>query len=488
MKKLVSLRTALGDPQLLGTVLAGPTWAAWRTMLIAAMGEELTPEERVVFTSLTGRDSEPLQRVDELRVVAGRRAGKSRAVATLAAYIASLVDFSDVLAPGERASLPIMSASTWQAGKLKQFLDGIFESVQVLRSLKTNETSDTISLSTSVDIEIRPASFRTSRGGTCAAVICDEIAFWRTSDNSQNPDSEILAAIRPALSTTGGMLACISSPYARRGELWNAYRRDYGPEGDKGVLIAKAASRELNPTLSEAVVARAYDRDPATASAEFGGEFRSDIESFISREVVDASVVANRFELPPASGVRYVAFVDPSGGSSDDMTICIAHSAGDAVIIDAIRAAKPPFSPDTIVSEFAALMKAYGVSIVTGDRYGGEWPRERFRVHGIRYEPAEKTMSDLYRELLPLLNAGRVTLLDHQKLVAQLCGLERRTARGGRDSIDHAPGAHDDVANCVAGAAVHAVARQGVDRLDRRNVARRFTGGRWQRRDLVRGG
>jgi hypothetical protein len=33
-------------------------------------------------------------------------------------------------------------------------------------------------------------------------------------------------------------------------------------------------------------------------------------------------------------------------------------------------------------------------------------------------------------------------------------GLERRTARGGRDTIDHAPGGHDDLANVVAGVAV----------------------------------
>ena len=39
------------------------------------------------------------------------------------------------------------------------------------------------------------------------------------------------------------------------------------------------------------------------------------------------------------------------------------------------------------------------------------------------------------------------------RLVNQLCGLERRTARSGKDSIDHAPGGHDDLANSVAGAA-----------------------------------
>ena len=56
--------------------------------------------------------------------------------------------------------------------------------------------------------------------------------------------------------------------------------------------------------------------------------------------------------------------------------------------------------------------------------------------------------------LRPRLNSARVELLDSPRLISQLCGLERRTARGGRDSIDHGPGGHDDLANAVAGALV----------------------------------
>lgn len=97
-----------------------------------------------------------------------------------------------------------------------------------------------------------------------------------------------------------------------------------------------------------------------------------------------------------------------------------------------------------------------------GDRYAGEWPREVFRKHGIEYSVADKAKSDLYRDLLPLLNSGRVELLDVPRLVTQLCSLERRTARGGRDSIDHPPGAHDDIANCVAGVAITAVQAAAV--------------------------
>jgi hypothetical protein len=55
-----------------------------------------------------------------------------------------------------------------------------------------------------------------------------------------------------------------------------------------------------------------------------------------------------------------------------------------------------------------------------------------------------------------------VELLDVPALVNQLVGLERRTARGtGRDSVDHAPGGRDDLANALAGV-VHLVAGRSV--------------------------
>jgi hypothetical protein len=136
------------------------------------------------------------------------------------------------------------------------------------------------------------------------------------------------------------------------------------------------------------------------------------------------------------------------------MTLAIAHREGDRAILDVIREAKPPFSPESIVSEFAALLKRYQITTVRGDRYAGLWPRERFYIHGITYECSDKPKSDLYRDLLPLVNSNQVELLDHPKLIAQLTSLERRTARGGKDSIDHPPSAHDDIANCVAGALV----------------------------------
>jgi hypothetical protein len=66
------------------------------------------------------------------------------------------------------------------------------------------------------------------------------------------------------------------------------------------------------------------------------------------------------------------------------MTLAIAHRDGDRGVIDAVRERRPPFSPDDVVQEFTALLRSYDITEVVGDRYAGEWPRERFRAQGHR--------------------------------------------------------------------------------------------------------
>ena len=192
-------------------------------------------------------------------------------------------------------------------------------------------------------------------------------------------------------------------------------------------------------------------RDPAAASAEYGAMFRLDLEAFLSLDAVRACVEAGVFERPPAPRVSFVGFVDPSGGSSDSYTGAIAHREGDRFVLDAVREIRPPFSPEDATRELASFFRSYRVSTIRGDRYAGEWPREAFRKQGVTYETADRDRSGLYLELLPLINSRRVSLLDNPRLVSQLTSLERRVSRGGRDSIDHAPGSHDDVSNAVAG-------------------------------------
>ena len=210
----------------------------------------------------------------------------------------------------------------------------------------------------------------------------------------------------------------------------------------------------MNLTVPQPFIDSAYERDPVSAASEYGAQFRSDFESFISREVVEAGIESSCFERAPLAKIQYIAFVDPSGGSSDSYTLAVAHREDSQVVLDCLREWRPPFSPEAVTAEAAALMKSYQLHEVTGDAYAGEWPRERFQTHGVTYRLSEKNRSELYLELLPLLNSRRVQLLDHKRLVNQLTALERRIACSGKDSIDHPPGGHDDVANAAAGALV----------------------------------
>ena len=170
------------------------------------------------------------------------------------------------------------------------------------------------------------------------------------------------------------------------------------------------------------------------------------------------------YERPREHYKTYCGFCDPSGGSSDSFTLAIGHKdlASKVMIVDALREVRPPFNPSEVVAEFSQLLlKSYGISTVVGDRYAGEWPKEQFSKHGVRYEQSAKAKSDLYIDLLAAINSRRVDLLDHARLLSQLCGLERRVSRAGKDSIDHAPGAHDDLANCVAGLVAAALSKHG---------------------------
>ena len=231
--------------------------------------------------------------------------------------------------------------------------------------------------------------------------------------------------------------------------------------------MVQGSSREFNPILPQSVVDRALERDRAAASAEYLAEFRTDIESFVNLDAISACIERGVRERPPKSGVRYVGHLDPSGGASDSMTMAIAHLDGERAVLDVVREVKAPFRPDQVAAEFSTVFKQYRVREVRSDRYGAEWVTEAFRKHGITVKQSELTSSELFIELLPLINSRQVVLLDNDRITSQLVNLERRVGRTGRDSIGHPPGLHDDMAVVVAGAAHNAstIARRGEMRV-----------------------
>lgn len=446
---------AVRDRNLFGSMFKDPaSWHAWAVYLSALFGLPIDPADMGLFTQCTGLTRAPSGRPREAFTICGRRSGKSFISSIIAVFLAVFNDWRRYLSPGERGWIFIIANDKNQAGIIKRYVSGILHSNRMLKGKIESETKEEILLTGNVGIAVKTSSFRTLRGYTLLAAVLEEMAFYRSED-SANPDREILAAVRPALATIPeSLLIGISTPYSRTGVLWEQYKANFGKEG--GPLIWLAPTRLMNPTIDRRLIDNALKDDPAAARAEWEAEWRDDIEAFISSELVEAAIIPGRFELPRLAETDYRGFIDPSGGRNDSFTLAISHKDkwSGKVILDVLREQRPPFQPKAVVAEFSETLKAYGVGSVAADRYAGEWVPEAFREHGVTVTAAPMTASELYLNFLPLIANGTAELPDNKRLQSQLTGLERRTRSGGRDLITHYPGGHDDLANAAAGACV----------------------------------
>jgi len=419
-------------------------------------------EDLKLLRDCTDLPMAPKERIKECSAICGRRSGKSFISAVIAVFLACFKNWGPYLSPGERGWIFIVAVDKQQAGIIRRYIGGLLRGSAILQKQIEKETIESIDLKNGVSISVKTCSFRSIRGYTVLCGILEETAFWRAED-SANPDREVLAALRPAMATVPeSLLISISTPYARRGILYDSFKRNFGqPDGRS--FIWKAPSTVMNPTLDRELIKEALRDDPQAAGAEWLCEWRADIESFLPFESIQACVVPDRFENPPIAGVTYTAFIDPSFGGQDSFTLAIAHSElqGKVKILDTVRERKPGFKPEEVVSEFAQIMKAYRCFEVTSDRFSRDWVKNTFRLHGIQVNFSHRSSSEIYLDFLPLVTSRAIELLDHKTLVGQLANLDRRVRSGGRDLVVHFPGRHDDVAVAAAGALTLAGVRRG---------------------------
>ena len=230
---MTTILDALDDRALLAPMLRDPaTWQAWRAFLCALFGLGMSEDAARAYRACTGRAVLPTAPFSEAWLVCGRRSGKSFVLALIAVFLAAFKDWRPFLGPGERATIMVIATDRKQARVIFRYIRALLTRVPLLASIIERKTVEAFDLSNSVSIEVQTASYRSTRGYTIVAALCDEIAFWPT-DSAAEPDYEIINALRPGMATIpGAMLLCASSPYARRGALWDAHRRHHGKDGD----------------------------------------------------------------------------------------------------------------------------------------------------------------------------------------------------------------------------------------------------------------
>jgi hypothetical protein len=452
----------INDAKLFGPWFSGESWNAWRAILKAIYALPLNVEERAHFQAVAEREP-PTEQAREVWIVAGRRAGKDSVASVIAAQVAAFFDPRGRLRGGERAVVMCLAVDREQSRIVLNYVRSYFADIPYLSAMVRRETRDGLELDNGVDIVVATNNYRSVRGRSIVCTIFDEVAFWR-SENSAAPDVETYHAVMPGLATLpGSMLVGISSPHKKNGLLYEKWREHYGREGD--ILVIRAPSMTLNPTIDQRIIDDAMQRDPAVARAEWLAEWRDDLAQFLDRQVVEAAVDAGVLVRPPIPSTKYYGFADPSGGAGDSFTLAIAHSektdVGEMAVLDCLVERRAPFNPDAVAAEMAATLKSYGFGSCTGDRYAAGWVTQSFAKNGITYHHSQRDRSAIYGEVLPLFTSGRARLLDNRRLVAQFAALERRTSSVGRDRIDHPVNMHDDLSNATAGALVAAADRTG---------------------------
>jgi hypothetical protein len=469
--------------------LAGMTeakgWLPWRSFWKGVYALPMSPEELAVYQKHTKRETPPQAQVAEAWMCIGRGGGKTKNSALHAVFRA--ISFKTV-DPGEDVIIPLLASDRRQARSALKYMRQFNALPEVAPYVFRGTLKETIEYKTGVNVEVQTASKTAPRGFSCPTCCCDEIAWWENEEDHVNPDSEVITAVRGSLGRVkGSLLLALSNPAAPRGELYQAHSDYYGV-ADPDVLVWNASTLSMNPTYDPRAIARAFKKDAVVAVAEFGVDgfvqFRQHQQALFDMEPLSNAITMGRKELPPVEGTKYVCFIDAAEGSrsGDSMTLGIAHREGPRAVLDLIRVAEPPFSPGEVIANiFAPVLADYGISKIFGDRHAIGFVSAALRSLGVTFEPTKLSKSDLYGELLPLVNTGMVELLDLPTLRTQLLALMRRSVRGGRDSIDHPAGAHDDLANACAGALVH-VTGVGVKAKKRVRVARGDGDGNYEER------
>jgi hypothetical protein len=459
----ISVSDAMASPKLFAPFFTGPSWDTWRAVIKAMFAEKMTAAEIDAFRAVAERDP-PQQRVSEAVFVCGRGAGKDSVASLIAAHIAITFDpKGSKLRPGEVATILCLAVDREQAAIVLNYIRAYFEQVPALAALVKSIDRDGVTLHNRVALVVGTNSYRSVRGRTIICAIFDEVAFWR-DENSATPDVETAGAVAPGLGRIpGSMLILISTAHRRSGLLYQKWKDHYGRDDDH-VLCVRGSTLQFNPTFDAKVIERQLASDPQLYGAEYLSQWRDDLATFISRDLLEAAVDVGVIVRPPIDGVLYLAFTDASGGVGDSFTLGIAHRDKDgSIVLDLLFEKRAPFNPYEVTEEIAALLKTYHCTQVVGDSYGAKWVSDAFIKAGIAYRKSEMDRSAIYLNALPLFTSGRAHLIDNPRLVAQFAALERRTFSTGRDRVDHGRTGRDDAANSAAGALVLAARRMGQE-------------------------
>jgi hypothetical protein len=383
-----------------------------------------------------------------LLLLVGRRAGKSLLAAIVALYEAVVADFTGLLRQDEPRYVILVSVRQDNALAHLRTIKKLLSHKRELKRLIVGETRDSLTLANGVVIMCLPASARAVRGWAASTVLLDEACFFVDSDGNASADT-IYSALEPTLAQFGdkGRTIITTSPSGPTGLVYDLFTRVEAGELD-GWHVVRKATRELNPKISEKVIARAFARDAEAAATEYGAEWRQASEAFLSPAAIDRAIERRPMAEKADPAHVYAMAVDPAV-MKDRYGFLIAHREGERLIVDYAHLLHPPIDPAAAEALLLDLARRFQPIVIRTDS-AALVQRLQLELPALRYEPFTRPRKlQWYGSLKEAANLDHLSLPDHKDLIAELRALR---IRNGVD-IGHpksGPTQHDDLADCLA--------------------------------------
>lgn len=472
-----------------------PMTLAQMVVLKTIEGGPLDARERRMARRLTGANMLAPPKpggYSEAYLRCGRRSGKSTRIAAPLAVAALLADVDHVLAPGEGARVLLVAPRRDQTRTLLDACSGLLDLLGVAHE-KLNSLIRVQGLR--VSIETSTADEVAGRSASAVLVVVDEAALLPYESGAAGNDRELVAALKPTLSTTGGRFVMLSTPWGQEGVHFEKTEQLWGQLSGRGVAF-RAPTWLLNSAkFPDEASTRAFEEDEKIWSREWAAIPGHHDSAAFSPDDLESGRDKGVRQRDPVPGIAYACGYDEGGRHSaracvithDELRSTPAGSHARFTIVDFAKRWEPGRGTDhdEVMKQVAAIAGRYNNAVVQRDLFSGDAVQSALRRHAtasteVSMAPQQQTQR--FRDLQVLVETHRLRLLDDERLLKEMRGFRETLHQGGRISFHGSTKGGDDLVDalCLAAAKSAKLVPGGGDIVvvnDRRFIWRPDAGG-----------
>lgn len=383
----------------------------------------------------------------------GRRGGKSSTLCRLAVAVALSDEWS--VPPGDVGVVAFVSISRDEAAQRLRTIAAILTALRV----PFDQRGDAI------ELRDRPAVFKVFTatiagvsGFTSILIVGDEVAKWRSADDSANPAREVVGSLAPTMATQPAARMVLSSSPLGAVD-YHAERFDLGDTPEQ--QVASAPTWIANPAITEAGT-HDLEPDPRVWSREYAAQPQAGVLSAFDAASIDAAFTCGPLGRPH----QRLMVIDASSGRKDSWTWATcgwSERPGAARVlafdvIDGISAKQwGQLSGADVVRRAAEVAHARGVRAVVGDQRESLMLRSEFQRHGLRFHAIDWTSASKpvgVERVRRLLQDQMLALPEHDALRRELLSFEERITPSGAFTFGARGSGHDDYVSLLITAAL----------------------------------